>query len=131
MSEFKRSACPVANLLDVLGDKWTLLVIRDLVIGKKTYKEFQDSPEGIPTNILAERLKRLQLANIIERTQYQERPVRYAYSLTDKGRDLQPVLHEMVKWGNKYVPGTLTPEDIKSITQNLQGKPSGSSPDSA
>lgn len=121
MSEFKRSACPVANVLDVLGDKWTLLVVRDLVMGKRTYKEFQDSPEGIPTNILAERLKRLQKAGIILRTQYQEKPVRYAYTLTDKGHDLRTVLHAMVKWGNKHVPDTLTEEDIKALFINSSG----------
>ena len=54
-----RSPCPIANTLDIIGDKWTLLVIRDLFAGKTTYGEFQDSPEGIPTNILADRLKRL------------------------------------------------------------------------
>ena len=55
----KRSVCGVASILDLLGDKWTLLVVRDLLLGKQTYSEFQKSPEGIPTNILAERLKRL------------------------------------------------------------------------
>jgi len=120
MPEFKRSACPIANILDVLGDKWTLLVVRDLLLGKKTYKAFQDSPEGIPTNILAERLKRLERAEIIVRTQYQDKPVRYTYILTDKGKDLRPVLKSMSKWGNKYVPGTLTPEDINAMVKNYQ-----------
>jgi len=122
MSEFKRSPCPVANVLDVLGDKWTLLVVRDLFIGKRTYKEFQDSPEGIPTNILAERLKRLEQAAIIERTQYQERPVRYKYSLTDKGTDLHVVLRAMREWGNKHVPGTLTQKEIEVIKKDYQKK---------
>jgi len=69
-----RSMCPVSCVLDLLGDKWTLLLVRDLLLGKGSYTEFQQSPEGIPTNILAERLKRLQLAGIIEKLPYQERP---------------------------------------------------------
>lgn len=64
-TDFKRSACAVANTLDILGDKWTLLVVRDLLFGKTIYSEFQNSPEKIPTNILAERLKRLESADII------------------------------------------------------------------
>ncbi len=107
-----RSPCPVACSLDLLGDKWTLLVVRDLLLGKTTYTEFQNAPEGIPTNILAERLKRLQAAGIIEKSRYQERPVRYAYQLTKKGRDLRPVLSAMIDWGNKYIPGTLSREQI-------------------
>ena len=110
-----RSPCPVACSLDLLGDKWTLLVVRDLLLGKTTYTEFQNSPEGIPTNILAERLKRLQAAGIIEKARYQERPVRYAYHLTAKGRDLRPVLAAMIDWGNKHIPGTLSREQIKAM----------------
>ena len=114
-----RSSCPVACSLDLLGDKWTLLVVRDLLLGKTTYTEFQKSPEGIPTNILAERLKRLQAAGIIEKSRYQERPVRYAYHLTAKGRDLRPVLSAMIDWGNKYIPGTLTREQIEAMVPQL------------
>jgi DNA-binding HxlR family transcriptional regulator len=105
--KFKRSPCPVAGTLDILGDKWTLLVVRDLLMGKTTYGDFHKSPERIPTNILAERLKRLEQAGIIEKSRYQQRPVRYAYTLTGKGRDLQPVLLALVDWGNRHLPGTL------------------------
>lgn len=103
---FKRSPCPVTGTLDILGDKWTLIVVRDLFLGKRTYGEFLDSPEGIPTNILAERLKRLKNAGLLEKIPYQEKPRRYAYSLTDKGRALGPVLRAMVKWGLQYLEGT-------------------------
>ena len=116
-----RSSCPVACSLDLLGDKWTLLVVRDLLLGKTTYTQFQKSPEGIPTNILAERLKRLQAAGIIEKSRYQERPVRYAYHLTEKGRDLRPVLSAMIDWGNKYIPGTVPREQIEAmVPQSLE-----------
>jgi len=106
MSNFDRSSCPVANLLDLVGDKWTLLIVRDLILGKIRYGEFTQSAENIPTNILASRLKRLEKAGIVCKTAYCERPVRYQYELTDKGKDLQPVLEAMVEWANQYIPGT-------------------------
>jgi DNA-binding HxlR family transcriptional regulator len=104
---FTRSACAVANSLDIVGDKWTLLVVRDLLHGKHTYGELANSPERIPTNILADRLKRLEGAGIIASTPYQERPVRYAYALTPKGRALGDVLVAFVRWGKQYIPGTV------------------------
>lgn len=102
----RRSVCPVACMLDVLGDKWTLLVVRDILFGKHTFKELQESPEKIPSNILADRLKRLMNEKIIERSLYQERPKRYAYKLTKKGHDLGPVMKSMITWSNKYNPDT-------------------------
>ena len=110
-----RSRCPVSCVLDLLGDKWTLLLVRDLLLGKGTYTEFQQSPEGIPTNILAERLRRLQTAEIIEKLPYQERPLRYRYQLTEKGRDLYPVLSAMIDWGNRYVEGTISRAEIEAL----------------
>jgi len=101
-----RSTCPVACTLDIVGDKWTLLIVRDLFAGKKTYGDFQQSPEKIPTNILADRLKRLRRHGIVTRHPYQERPIRYEYLLTPKGKELGPVLKAMVKWGEKHVPGS-------------------------
>lgn len=104
---FPRSPCAVANSLDIIGDKWSLLVVRDLLYGKHTYKELADSPEHIPTNILADRLKRLENAGIIDSTPYQQNPVRYAYALTRKGKDLSDVLLAFVRWGKRHVPGTI------------------------
>lgn len=101
-----RSPCPIANTLDIIGDKWTLLVVRDLFAGKHTYSEFQSSPEKIPTNILAERLKRLVAHGIVEKQPYQQRPVRYAYVLTDTGRELGPVLKDLSQWGLKNIKDT-------------------------
>ena len=110
-----RSKCPVSCVLDLLGDKWTLLLVRDLLLGKGTYTELQQSPEGIPTNILAERLKRLQTAEIIEKLPYQERPLRYRYQLTGKGRDLYPVLSAMIDWGNRYFEATISRAEIEAL----------------
>jgi len=76
---FKRSSCPITNVLDLLGDKWTLLVIRDLVLGKRRYQEFLSSPEDMASNILAERLNRLQASGLILRRAYQRNPIRYEY----------------------------------------------------
>ena len=104
---FPRSPCAVASSLDILGDKWSLLVVRDLLCGKSTYGELAASPEGIPTNILAERLKRLEAAGIISGKPYQQRPVRYSYALTQKGRALGDVLLAFVRWGKAHIPGTV------------------------
>ena len=109
----KRSLCPVACMLDVLGDKWTLLVVRDILFGKHTFKALQQSPEKIPSNILADRLKRLQQEKIIERTLYQERPKRYTYKLTEKGLDLKPVMQSLITWSNKYNQDTYDMSKVK------------------
>lgn len=105
---FRRSVCPVANTLDLVGDKWSLLVIRDMLHGKRTFGELLDSPEKIPTNILADRLKRLEAAGIVESSAYQERPVRYAYVLSEKGTAMGDVLLALVRWGKRHIPGTQT-----------------------
>lgn len=106
---FKRSICPISNTLDIIGDKWTLIVIRDLLLGKSKYSELAESPEGIPSNLLADRLKRLTDSGLIIKSPYQDNPTRYAYTLTDRGRDLAPILNGMIVWGNKHIPGTWKP----------------------
>jgi len=105
--DFARSNCAVASTLDIVGDKWSLLVIRDLFAGKSTYGELLAAAERMPTNILADRLRRLEEAGIIEKSAYQERPVRFAYALTPKGRDMGEILIAIVRWGRKHVPGTV------------------------
>jgi DNA-binding HxlR family transcriptional regulator len=105
---FARSACAIANSLDIVGDKWSLLVVRDLLHGKHTYGELALSPERIPTNILADRLRRLESTGIVTSTPYQERPVRYSYTLTPKGHALGEVLLAFVRWGKQHIPGTVT-----------------------
>ena len=104
--KFKRSSCPITNVLDLLGDKWTLLVIRDLVLGKRRYQEFLASPEEIASNILAERLNRLLAAGLIRRYAYQRNPLRYEYFLSTRGKDLEPILEAIIAWGKKQYPGT-------------------------
>ena len=108
----RRSRCPVACTLDVLGDRWSLLVIRDIARGKSRFAEFMASPEGIPTNILADRLKRLTARGIIKGRRYSQHPPRLEYALTAKGEDLRPVMRAMVDWGVRHAGGRL-PEHLK------------------
>jgi DNA-binding HxlR family transcriptional regulator len=105
-SNERRSPCPVACTLDVLGDRWTLLVIRDLFLGRTRFKDFEASPEGIPTNILSERLERLLEAGIVEQVPVEEGAKRFGYRLTAKGKALGPLLAAMRDWGLKWEKGT-------------------------
>lgn len=107
--DFDRSPCPIATTLDMVGDKWSMVILRDMFVGKSKYGEFLASPEGIPTNILADRLKRLAEAGLIEKSPYQDRPVRHAYKLTTMGAAFLPVLQEISKWGNRFVADTWVP----------------------
>ena len=84
-----------------------MLIIRDLLLGKKRYQELMASPERIATNILADRLKKLEAAGLVIQQAYQQKPVRYEYILTKKGEDLRPVLEALVKWGKAYFPGAM------------------------
>jgi DNA-binding HxlR family transcriptional regulator len=105
----RRSFCPVACTLDLLGDRWSLLVVRDLMRGKKRYAEFLESKEGIPTNILADRLKRLTVKGVIRSRRYSEHPPRVEYELSRKGEDLRPILRAMVDWGIRHAGGRTPP----------------------
>ncbi len=101
-----RSPCPVACALDVLGDRWTLLVIRDLLLGRSRFKDFAASPEGIPSNILSERLGRLLRHGLAEQVPAEDGTMRLGYRLTEKGRALGPVLRTLRDWGLKWEPST-------------------------
>ena len=119
----RRSFCPVAFALDKFGDKWSLLIIRDLMFrGKKTYGEFLQSTEEIATNILADRLKRLELEGILTKSRDPNNGRRVIYHLTDKGLDLAPVLLTMIQWSAKHDPDTATP---KELLQQLDDDPEG------
>ena len=98
-----RSDCPIACTLDLIGDRWTLLIVRDLMLGKCRFSEFLASGEGVTTSILAARLKRLELAKLVERSRYQEHPPRSEYHLTQAGQKLAPVLKAMLVWGSERV----------------------------
>jgi DNA-binding HxlR family transcriptional regulator len=99
-----RSGCPISSALDVLGDKWSLLIIRDLVIcGTRTYSDFRESPEGIATNILAARLKLLSRLDLIERVDPERASRGNAYQLTERGAALRPTLNELFTWSQQHL----------------------------
>ena len=103
-----RSDCPISNALDHLGDKWSLLVIRDIAFfGKRAYNELLHSSEGIATNILSSRLKSLEASCIIKKTPDPSDRRRQIYSLTESGKDLIPVMLEMILWSAKHYSDTL------------------------
>lgn len=102
----RRSPCPLACGLDLFGDRWTLLVIRDLMFGAERFKDFTASPEGIPTNILADRLNRLRVSGVIAQVSATDGTRHPAYQLTAKGLALRPVLESMRDWGLKWEKGT-------------------------
>jgi len=115
----RRSRCPVSFALDRVGDKWSLLVVRDIMFsGKETYGEFLESGDGIATNVLADRLKCLETDGIIEKSQDPENKRRYLYRLTGKGLDLAPVLLEMMRWSAKYDADTGTPQELLDMLEN-------------
>ncbi len=108
----KRSDCPISCSLDIWGDKWSLLIIRDLMFNKKcTYGDFLKSAEGIATNILAARLKSLEESDLIEKLNHPESKAKVLYKLTHKGIDLFPILVEIHLWTEKYstIPSYLKP----------------------
>lgn len=107
-----RSACPIARSLESLGDRWSILIIRDLILGATKYSDFLKSPEGITTNILANRLKRLEKEEIIYKEPYQNNPIRYEYFLTKKGKGLSSIIRELVNWGLTFIDGTYLPGEI-------------------
>ena len=109
-----RSVCPLACALDVIGDKWTLLIVRDLACGKTQFKEFAASPEKIATNILTDRLGRLLEHELVEKVS-PDGSTRATYRLSPRGRSLLPVLRSVADWGLANIRGTaarMTPRDI-------------------
>jgi DNA-binding HxlR family transcriptional regulator len=104
--EPRRSPCPVACSLDVFGDRWTLLIVRDLILGRSRFKDFTASPEGIPTNILSDRLERLLRHGVVEQVPADDGTKRLGYKLTAKGLALRPILTAMRDWGLKWEKGT-------------------------
>lgn len=99
--------CPIAFALDVFGDRWSLLIVRDVLFkGRRTYQEFLDAGEGIATNVLADRLKKLQQWGILSKKRSKEDARTFEYELTPRGLDLLPVLLEMIRWSAIHDPHT-------------------------
>ncbi len=100
-----KQTCPVARTLDLIGDRWTLLIVRDLFLGKTRFSEFRRSTPAPPPKLLSQRLQRLEVHGLVERVTYSEHPLRAEYRLTPKGRTLHRVLRELVKWGLDHTFG--------------------------
>ncbi len=114
----QRSDCPVSQSLDIWGDKWSLLIIRDLFFAKRcTYGDFLKSPEGIATNILAARLQTLEENGLIEKLDHPENKSKFLYKLTPKGIDLLPVMIEINLWAEKYFT---IPADRKAMLKEVK-----------
>lgn len=122
-NHFRRSSCPISYALDIFGDKWTLLVIRDLIFSRKRYfRDFLASSEKIASNILADRLKTLEASGIVSRRPDPANARKIIYELTEKGRDLVPALVELVHWGAKYDAETGAPKHfIRRIEKDREG----------
>lgn len=107
-----RSTCPIATTLDLVGDKWTLLIVRDIgLFDKHRNKDFQQGGERIPSNILASRLKQLVADGLVEKRLYQDNPPRYEYHLTPAGSGLLPVIRAMANWADRHVDGVRMPAE--------------------
>jgi DNA-binding HxlR family transcriptional regulator len=114
----KRSDCPVSCSLDIWGDKWSLLIVRDLMFAKEcTYGDFLKSAEGIATNILASRLETLEENKIIERLKHPDSKAKVLYRLTRKGIDLLPIMVEINLWAEKYFT---IPDDRKAMLKEVK-----------
>ena len=100
--DYEDQVCSIARTLEVVGDRWTLLIIRDVVLGHSRFDEFLDSL-GIASNVLTDRLNRLVAEGVLERILYNKRPERFEYRLTKKGRELGPVLIALMQWGDRHV----------------------------
>lgn len=127
----QRTGCPVSSALDVVGDKWSLLIIRDVIMsGKNTYNEFLRSEEGIATNVLADRLAMLEEAGILVKEEHPDSKAKILYRLTHKGIDLLPVLVELILWADAYLPvnpaalayGELLKKDKEAFVKKVMAK---------
>ena len=102
MSRQYNQVCPVARTLDIIGDRWTLLIVRDLFLGRRRFSDLLTSLPGIPPKLLSGRLKRLEQRGLIERVVYSQYPLRAEYRLTGEGLTLAPVLEAMLNWGLEH-----------------------------
>jgi len=116
-----RSGCPIASTLDLVGDRWTLVILRDLINGKSKFAEFLDSPEHIASNILTARLAQMEENGLVRAELYERKPRRYAYRLTKKGAAFVPVLQAICRFGCEELPNRWTPPErfMKLKAQDL------------
>jgi DNA-binding HxlR family transcriptional regulator len=115
-----RSSCPISSALDLIGDKWSLLILRDMMFsGKKTFTEFAASAEGIATNILTDRLSSLEKAGILTKGKLPNNKKTNIYTLTDRGKSFLPLMVEIILWSDKNLADHIM-EDTKKIAQMIK-----------
>lgn len=107
-NELRDENCPVARGLSVIGDRWTMLVVRDCFLGVRRFEQMQERL-GVTRHVLADRLRKLEAAGVLRREAYQERPLRHEYRLTERGKALYPVLVSLIDWANENVPARTEP----------------------
>jgi DNA-binding HxlR family transcriptional regulator len=110
--DYEGQNCSIARTLELIGERWTMLILRDVFLGVRRFEDFQ-AELGVARNVLSSRLARLVDEGILEKRRYQERPARYEYRLTEKGIDLWPVLISLVKWGDKHAAASGPPRIIE------------------
>lgn len=114
-----RSTCPISSSLDLFGDKWTLLIVRDLLYhGNRTFKDLFQSEENIPSSRLADRLKKLENMGAITKEKHPTNKKVFIYNLTQKGKDLAPAIVDLIEWGNKYLEDHIS-EESKAFADKL------------
>jgi DNA-binding HxlR family transcriptional regulator len=119
-NELGKEACPVARGLSVIGDRWTMLVLRDCFLGIRRFEQMQERL-GVTRHILADRLRKLEAAGVLRREAYQQRPLRHEYRLTDKGKALYPLLVSLIDWADRNVPAKTEPSI--SLISRQTGEP--------
>lgn len=125
-----RSGCPLASALDLIGDKWSLVIIRSMVMGASSFSDLLAAPEGISTNILADRLRRLESEGLLQRVAVRRGASKGSYRLTGKGAALLPVLQELARWGERHLPDRWkAPERFYTAGVEQVGSPSAAGPD--
>ena len=113
-----RSGCPISSVLDIMGDKWTMLIVRDIAMfGKHTFNEFLQSEEKIASNILSDRLNRLEKSKLIIKKKHPESKAKIYYDLAEMGKDLIPILFEMAIWSDKYIKIN---QDAKLLVESIK-----------
>jgi DNA-binding HxlR family transcriptional regulator len=118
LSPPRRSGCPISLALEIFGDTWSLLVVRDLMFkGFRTFSEFLGAGEGIASNVLADRLSRLEAAGIVDKREHDADARRYEYRLTKKGIDLAPVMVEIVLWSARYEQTDAPTQIVRAMTK--------------
>ena len=111
--------CPIANTLDIIGDRWTMLILRDLFLGASKFNAFRQHSPGMPTKVLSDRLKSLEHHGVIERRVYSEHPLRAAYYLTTRGRSVEAIMSAIYDWGMRR---TLTPVERRAVRKRIAAR---------